>query len=208
MGRRAEHRDLYLRRMQDHFRATTSGFPPEDTRFVGWGSESSQRARFAALASAGLLGEDSVLDVGCGTGALAGWLREMGWKGRYTGIDILPGMIKAARRLHARERFQVATVSRRSVRSADWVVASGIFFLPARDWDRRVARALKAMLRKSRTGVAANFLSARSPRRDRASKYVDPGAVLRLALKVSPRVALRHDYLPNDFTVFLLKAIK
>ena len=39
---------------------------------------------------------DSLLDVGCGLGHLAEYCRKGAWKGKYTGIDISGGMVKAA----------------------------------------------------------------------------------------------------------------
>src|SRR5690242_14464017 len=40
---------------------------------------------------------DSVLDVGCGTGALLKWAREEGHTGRLVGIDPAAGMLNQAR---------------------------------------------------------------------------------------------------------------
>lgn len=40
----------------------------------------------------------SVLDVGCGTGALLHWARELGHRGRLCGLDPAPGMIEQAKR--------------------------------------------------------------------------------------------------------------
>lgn len=39
----------------------------------------------------------SVLDAGCGTGALLGWAREEGHPGRLVGLDPAPGMLNQAR---------------------------------------------------------------------------------------------------------------
>jgi ubiquinone/menaquinone biosynthesis C-methylase UbiE len=44
-----------------------------------------------------IMAADSVLDVGCGTGALLQWAREEGHAGRLVGLDPAPGMLKQAR---------------------------------------------------------------------------------------------------------------
>jgi 2-polyprenyl-3-methyl-5-hydroxy-6-metoxy-1,4-benzoquinol methylase len=55
-----------------------------------------QRARAGILKD--LLGShDSVLDVGCGSGAILGYLKEEGLKGRYVGMDIFDGALEAVR---------------------------------------------------------------------------------------------------------------
>lgn len=59
-----------------------------------------QEARFNALLAIGDLKGKSILDLGCGLGCLYGYLKELGWKGEYTGIDVLDMMVKGAR-----ERF-------------------------------------------------------------------------------------------------------
>jgi SAM-dependent methyltransferase len=44
-----------------------------------------------------IMSADSVLDVGCGTGALLRWAREEGHAGRLVGLDPAPGMLNQAR---------------------------------------------------------------------------------------------------------------
>ena len=52
--------------------------------------------------------DESLLDIGCGLGDLAEFCRGEGWKGKYTGIDISSGMVKATRsRLNTKNIFQL-----------------------------------------------------------------------------------------------------
>jgi SAM-dependent methyltransferase len=44
-----------------------------------------------------IMSADSVLDVGCGTGALLKWARQEGHTGRLVGLDPAPGMLNQAR---------------------------------------------------------------------------------------------------------------
>ena len=80
--------DRYRARFRRH------GISP---RALGW-RPGSQEVRFSAfLKDAPLSEAKSLIDVGCGFGDLLGELRAMGWKGHYTGIDILPEFIEVAR---------------------------------------------------------------------------------------------------------------
>lgn len=55
----------------------------------------------------------------------------------------------------------------------------------------------------ARLGMAANFLSRRSPEPAEGRVYVDPAEALEIALALTPAVRLDHSYLPNDFTLCL-----
>lgn len=76
-----------------------------DSRRVGWESDAAHRFRLRHhLSLVGPLeGVVSLLDAGCGEGALLCEAEPRGFAGRYRGEDILPSMVEAARRL-AEER--------------------------------------------------------------------------------------------------------
>ena len=59
--------------------------------------------------------------------------------------------------------------------------------------------------RLSRSGFAVNFLSDRVNFKSDANHHSAPEGILTLALQHSPRVSLRHDYMPFEFTVFVDK---
>ena len=116
-------RDYYEQRLRAHG-PTPSG--------VDWNSQASQELRFARLSD--LWGADrdsSLLDFGCGYGALLPWLREAGFNGRYVGFDLSGEMIAAAERAAADAQLTdwTFTSNRDDVAPADFVVASGIFNL-------------------------------------------------------------------------------
>lgn len=73
-------------------------------KHVGWQSYESQRQNFEAATNLDRISwtsVDSVLDVGCGYGELVRYLRERkGFKGTYTGVDILDRFIDVANRHH------------------------------------------------------------------------------------------------------------
>jgi SAM-dependent methyltransferase len=95
---------------------------------VGWKSQKTQEARFNALLAVDDLKNKSILDLGCGLGCLYGYLKEIGWNGEYTGMDILDMMVKGAR-----NRFPGVDFEKRDIlldpprRQWDYIFISGIF---------------------------------------------------------------------------------
>jgi SAM-dependent methyltransferase len=179
-----------------------------DHRGLGFRTRSSQEKRFEALLALGDLDGRTVLDVGCGFGDFLAYLQGRGIRARYTGMDICEPMI---RRCHERfvgteARFHVGDVLSWDPEEApDFVVASGIFGLDTRGARSRIRPTLLRMFDWARVGMAANFLSQRSPEPVEARVYVDPADALEMAFALTPAVRLDHSYLPNDFTLYLDK---
>lgn len=65
--------------------------------------------RVALTAFAELVGDGRVLDLGCGPGRIAAYLAEKGVD--VFGIDLSPGMVEVARKLHPHLRFEVGTMT-------------------------------------------------------------------------------------------------
>jgi SAM-dependent methyltransferase len=82
-------------------------YPYHDARRQGakgfdallWSSREGQRVRFEAIARSCPLAEAKILDVGCGRADLLGYLLERGIvPAHYTGLDVIPASLRAARR--------------------------------------------------------------------------------------------------------------
>jgi len=141
-------------------------------RGVDWESAEAQALRFAQLMK---LCEParafSLNDVGCGYGALLGFLAKLhaGAQIDYLGIDLSPAMIRRARAAWRRRHRVSFAVATRGPRVADYSVASGIFNVkldqPAPLWERFIATTLADMHRTSRKGFAVNFLLPPAPGR-------------------------------------------
>ncbi|MCA9520194.1 MAG: methyltransferase domain-containing protein [Myxococcales bacterium] len=88
------------------------------SRRVGWESDAAHRFRLRHhLALIGPLADvASILDAGCGEGALLEEALRAGFRGRYRGEDILPSMIEAAQR-----RFASAAGEGEGAASIEWV---------------------------------------------------------------------------------------
>lgn len=181
---------------------------------VDWNGAESQRLRFDQLVRVCETGQAfSVNDIGCGYGALFDHLSALGKQGDYLGVDISPAMIAKAEELHRGLPGCRFLVGDRADRTADYVLASGIFNvrLSAGDaaWRAHVLRTLEAINAGSKRGFAFNCLTRYS---DAALMqdylfYADPCELFDFCkTRFSRNVALLHDYGLYEFTIVVRKA--
>lgn len=178
-------------------------------RGVDWKDDASQQKRFEqllrVLGLTGRAGHFSLLDFGCGYGALLPFLRERGLDADYTGYDPSPRMLDEARATHPDATF-VGDWS--AVPRAGYVVASGVFNVrldtPADEWRDYVLRTLATIDAKAEHGWAVNFLTGYADEdRKRADLfYADPGFIFDWCRRSASRwVSLLHDYDLYEFTI-------
>ncbi len=181
-------------------------------RGVDWKDAASQTKRFEQLLRA--VGIDrsiprcTILDFGCGWGALLPFLRERGFEGSYTGYDRSPAMVAEARRIHEGVPGATFTSEWESVGPAEFVVASGVFNvrLGASDaqWLAYVIDTLAAMNARATSGWAANFLTSYSDEDHKRPDlyYTDPATIFEWCKRSASRwVCLLHDYDLYEFTI-------
>jgi SAM-dependent methyltransferase len=93
--------EFYLERIQGVNEGNSDDIIAQN---VGWNSQANQYLGFAVATTFSNIdwqNVNSVLDVGCGYGNLVAYLREnQDFQGEYTGIDILPEFINAAKNLY------------------------------------------------------------------------------------------------------------
>lgn len=186
----------------------------ETARGVDWNSAGSQRLRFGELLR--ILPppdgrEVTILEYGCGYGALVDVLDERGQPFRYVGYDISEEMVRRARRLHDRPDCGF-TAHAAELEPADYVVASGVLNVklatPEPEWREHVARVLDELDDLSVKGFAFNALTSYSDADKMRDDlfYADPCATFDHCKRTfSPRVALLHDYPLYEFTVLVRK---
>lgn len=195
---------LYTRLADEH------GLSPQA---LDWGSRQSQQLRFRVLAEVGDLNDCSLLDVGCGQGDFYQWLVESNTPVRYHGLDITPRMIEDCRRrfdaaASNQARFAVGSLPHLPEafdQSYDYVMASGIFAHRRQQAGEFLQQMVTHMFERCRLAAAFNSLSDWAGEKEGREFHADPCEVLHLARRLTPHVALRHDYHPRDFTVYLYK---
>jgi SAM-dependent methyltransferase len=181
-------------------------------RGVDWNSEESQVLRFTQLAR--VLpdsGPYSVVDFGCGYGALVPFLEARGAEFQYQGFDISGDMIERARQEHRGDRLKFTT-SEAELEPADYTLASGIFNVKldtsVEDWTRYVLHTTSVLDRLGSRGFAFNMLTSYSDADRMRSDlfYGDPCHFFDHCKRTySKQVALLHDYGLYEFTVLVRK---
>ena len=188
-------------------------------RGVDWNGPESQRLRFVQLLKVleGWSGAEAptVLDVGCGYGALAGFLRERGIAATYVGYDASPAMLDVARQVYGSHEGVTFTADWPGISAADVAVASGLFNVRLQHgdeaWQEYVLDTLRAIHAKTRLGWGANFLTIYSDReRMRADLYyADPRFLFDWCKRNLARdVALLHDYPLYEFTLIVRRVAR
>jgi len=184
-------------------------------RGVDWNTADSQVLRFDRLLQVVETDDrarQTLLDVGCGYGALLETIRQRGLPLDYRGFDISADMVAAARLRHASDPGAVFTTDAAAVRPATYAVASGIFNVKLqhgdREWRDYVRTTIQSLHEVSTRGFAFNMLSTYSDaeRRRETLHYADPLEMFDLCKRTySPRVALLHDYPLYEFTIVVRK---
>jgi SAM-dependent methyltransferase len=150
----------------------------------------------------------SIIDYGCGYGAMLAHLLSIVDDLDYWGYDMCEAMIEAARAEFGNEPAARFTTVRAELPKADYCIASGIFSykLEASDeaWHDYMLATIDDMASRATRGIAFNALTAYSePDKKRDDLYyADPLELFDYCKrKVSRDVALLHDYKLFDFTI-------
>jgi SAM-dependent methyltransferase len=186
-------------------RLSRFGHSPEA---LGWGKTGRQEVRFSILSEAILeCPTSSVMDVGCGFGDLYDFLTARGWHGRYSGIDIVPGLLEVAKKRHPNLDLRELDITAGELQAEkyDFVVASGVFNARLRHGDNLafIESALRTMYGIARIAVAADFMSTHVDFQHPDGWHTDPAWAFALGKKLSRRVVLRHDYMPFEFALVI-----
>lgn len=173
-------------------------------RRVGWESAAAHRLRLRAVVDAlsplDRLG--SVLDAGCGEGALLAVLREAGFAGRYRGEDILPEMITRAATAGPGAEVVAADVLGPGP-EADGVACSGTLnTLSAVAPQRHFEEGLTALWQRTRVVLVVDFAVADRHRGGGLGK-VEVGGAIAAARRLTRSVRFREDLVPGEALLVL-----
>jgi SAM-dependent methyltransferase len=181
-------------------------------RGADWNGAESQNARFDQLLKVVEVPAFSIIDYGCGYGALADYIEKKGLQADYYGFDILESAIAIARKVHAGKPNITFTADGEHLPVCDYTVASGVFNRHGghsiEDWTKYVIGVLHHFDSLSRKGFASNFLTKYSDADKMRPEfyYADPLYLFDYCKRnFSKNVALLHDYRLYDFTILVRK---
>jgi SAM-dependent methyltransferase len=201
-----------LKEVSDYYSAKLAEHG-ETPRGVDWNGEESQLTRFEQLSKIIVQPSGfSVNDLGCGYGAMLGYLDSRYGDVTYRGFDVSSDMIGAARRRYGGRFNSDFAVSSEPSDLADYGIASGIFNVRLAcndvEWSKHITTTLDVLNRTSRCGFSFNCLTSYSD----ADKmrgylyYADPCVLFDLCKRrYSRHVALLHDYDLYEFTLLVRK---
>jgi SAM-dependent methyltransferase len=179
-------------------------------RGVDWRDRESQETRFAALLQIVDGPPASLVELGCGYGALYGYIRQAGLDLSYFGYDVSDHMIDAANAAYPAAEFAQLNAAELPRRRADYCVASGIFNvrfdIPDDVWLDYILATTDLMAAVAGRGFAFNCLTSHSDRDRQEARlyYADPGAMLnRCVSRYGRRTSLSHGNPPYEFTVLV-----
>lgn len=182
---------------------------------VDWNSEEGQVLRFEQLLKVLQPGTESgfsLIDLGCGYGALYSFIQDSWSEFRYYGYDVSFEMIAAAKRRYQNVYNAQFFSTSLPHHLADYTVASGIFNVRLgrsdAEWLFYVKQTLDVMHASSAKGFAFNCLTSYSdpPKMRDYLYYADPCQIFNLCkTNYSDNIALLHDYGLYEFTVLIKK---
>lgn len=178
---------------------------------VDWKSVESQKLRFDQLLR--IIKDDrdaSVIDYGCGYGALASYMHQLSYTGPYLGFDISEAMIKEAKRLNKKQPKRTFMSDITKLKVADYTIASGIFNVkkdvPDKQWLSYILDTLEIMSKHSRKGFAFNMLTGYSDKNKMRSDlfYADLPFFIDYCVRTYGRhIAMFQDYGLFEFTILV-----
>ncbi len=188
---------FFNKRVEEH------GYSPVGCDYHSWDT---QQIRFDVMAAVASLDKRSILDVGCGFGDFISYLDAKNFNNAsYRGVDISERMIEEGKRRHPDADLHVANILTSDLEPADVVTANGIFYLLGEDGWQHMQPLVRRLFELSKEAVAFSSLSTYATRKTDGEFYCDPLQAFEFCRTLTPRVTLRHDYHPGDFTIYMYR---
>ena len=181
-------------------------------RGLDWNSKESQDIRFDQLLKVIECNESfSILDYGCGYGALYPYMLDKFIEFDFYGYDTSNAMIEKALELYCNTNSNWFTKLEK-INKTDYVIASGVFNVKFNilnnHWNDYVIDTLESINKISNKGFSFNLLSKYSDKSHMKYNlfYADPLYLFDYCkMNFSRNIALLHDYSLYEFTILVRK---
>jgi len=205
-------KDNNIKEVSEYYTRKIEQFGPTP-QGVDWNSGESQILRFKQLVKLVDIGEEhfSLLDYGCGYGAMYDYLNTTFSGFNYTGYDVSKSMIdKAKEYIHNKKAVWVNELNR--IEIYDYLIASGIFNVKLDnsddDWNDYILKTLRQFNQLTSKGFSFNVLTKYSDKEFMKDNlyYADPSLLFDYCkLHFSKHVSLLDDYPLYEFTIIVRK---
>ena len=176
-----------------------------------------QQLRFKYLLSCSNIDlNESILDIGCGSGELLDYLRKNGINGQYCGVDFIKEFIEHGNIFYKKDvdsKFiHLDIVNDHIPKPYDWVVLSGVFNDLRDDSEMFFYSTLDKMFEASSRGIMFNSLSKYVDYEDENLFYTYPDKVMKYCLEnfskyvvVKTNYQLKKDTIPFEYSLCVYK---
>ena len=172
---------------------------------IGWGKRR-HFFRYEILLSKFKVNKSSLLDFGCGFGDLSDYLIDKSFSVDYHGIDINEKFIKEGKNQNRKRNIFLADPLNNGLeRKYDFIISSGVHNTKISDNLKFIEKTFSLFDSHAKKGFAINFLSNKCDYFDENLYYADPSIIIKMAMKFSQKILLRHDYMPYEFTIIVHK---
>ena len=177
-----------------------------------WGSEHTQKIRFKIilklLLDNGLNSQSYLLDIGCGNGDFYKYLKKNKLNTNYIGIDNNPYSINFLISTYkSLDKFKINSPFNENLfykKKYDFIIASGLFTYFKNF--ASVNKLIKILFNNSKTCLIFNCLKNNNSKKNIANELTfNPNSILIKSKSISKKSFLIDNYLPNDFTIVMLK---
>ena len=191
--------DFYRRRIEAHGLSYQAQW--------GEASDTKSEQRYSALKRLPILEGDVVVDIGCGVGSLAQYLRVTAPPVSYIGIELTPEFAAAARTLQGVEVLEIDALRQADqLPAADWYVVFGTLNtrwllegMPGTDDEDRVLNFLGTLFHMSRKGIAATLVTDQVDYLKPQTCNMNPIRVAERLAGMSRAFRLDHDFTFREF---------
>ena len=174
-----------------------------------WVSKDAAERRYVELVADIDFEGKSILDVGCGFGDIIPFIEDICRKFEYTGIDIVPEFVEAARKKHPDHDLHLGDYLNNPVGEVfDIVISSGTLNSNVENAIEKRKTAIKLMYDHASEVLVFNMAGSHpQPKSKEGGRvyYADSLEILDYCLGLTPKVIFRHHYHPKDFTIIMFK---
>ncbi len=176
-----------------------------------------QKNRFEYLLScAQIKKNDSILDVGCGSGEMLSFLRKNKLKGFYCGVDFVDEFVEHANHAYKKDlkaKFIKMNITNEEFEeSYDWVLLSGVFNDLREDSEVFLYSTIEKMFKASNKGIIFNSLTKYVDYEDENLFYSYPDQVIKYCFEnlskyivLSTNYQLKENTIPFEYSLCVYK---